>query len=353
MTETSSSAATPVAYYYLPVRQSWLDRRREPILDPDLPIVDPHHHLWDRRGWRYLLDELLADTNSGHNIVATVFVQARAMYRMSGPEEMRSVGETEFANGVAAVSASGIYGKTKACAGIVGHADLALGGRVEPILLAHIRAGGDRLRGIRHITAWDADNSVRNPGYDPPRGLLADNNFREGFAVLARLGLSFDAWLFHPQIDELTDLARAFPDAMIVLNHVGGPIGIGAYSGKHKEVFPSWAKSVRALAACPNVFVKIGGLGMRLGGFGFHEHAEPPSSDTLAATWRPYVETCIEAFGPARSMFESNFPVDKGSYSYPIFWNACKLLAKGASSGEKADLFAKTAMRFYRLDGIA
>jgi len=352
MTETSSSAATPAPYYYLPVRQSWLDRRREPILDPGLPIVDPHHHLWDRPGWRYLLDELLADTNSGHNIVATIFVQARVMYRGTGSEAMRPVGETEFVNGIAAMSASGIYGKTRACAGIVGHADLALGGRVEPILLAHIRAGGDRLRGIRHITAWDADNSVRNPAYSPPRGLLADNNFREGFAVLARLGLSFDAWLFHPQIDELADLARAFPNAMIVLNHVGGPIGIGAYSGKHKEVFPGWAKSIRGLAACPNVFVKIGGLGMRLGGFGFHEQAEPPSSETLAATWRPYVETCIEAFGAARSMFESNFPVDKGSYSYPIFWNACKLLAKGASSGEKADLFANTAMRFYRLDAV-
>jgi predicted TIM-barrel fold metal-dependent hydrolase len=349
MTATSSSAAT-VASNYLTVRPSWLDRRREPILDPDRPIVDPHHHLWDRPGWRYLLDELLADTGSGHNIVATVFVQARAMYRGTGPVEMRPVGETEFANGIAAMSASGTYGKTRVCAGIVGHADLALGGRVEPILEAHIRAGGDRLRGIRHITTWDADASVRNPAYSPPRGLLADVSFREGFAVLARLRLSFDAWLFHPQIDELADLARAFPDAMIVLNHVGGPIGIGAYSGKHKEVFPHWAKSIRGLAACPNVFVKVGGLGMRLGGFGFHDQAEPPSSETLAATWRPYIETCIEAFGPSRSMFESNFPVDKGSYSYPVFWNACKLLTKGASSAEKADLFAQTAIRFYRLD---
>jgi predicted TIM-barrel fold metal-dependent hydrolase len=292
----------------------------------------------------------LADTGSGHNIVATVFVQARAMYRGSGPVETRPIGETEFANGIAAMSASGIYGKTRVCAGIVGHVDLALGGRVEPVLEAHIRAGGDRLRGIRHITTWDADASVRNPAYSPPRGLLADNSFREGFAVLARLRLSFDAWLFHPQIDELADLARAFPDAMIVLNHVGGPIGIGAYSGKHKEVFPLWAKSIRGLAACPNVFVKVGGLGMRLGGFGFHEQAEPPSSETLAATWRPYVETCIEAFGPSRSMFESNFPVDKGSYSYPVFWNACKLLTKGASIEENADLFAQTATRFYRLD---
>jgi hypothetical protein len=178
MSETSSPAAAAAAHY-LPVRQSWLDRRREPILDPDLPIVDPHHHLWDRPGWRYLLDELLADTNSGHNIVATVFIQARVMHRQTGPVEMRPVGETEFVNGIAAMSASGIYGTTQVCAGIVGHADLALGGRVEPILQAHIRAGGDRFRGIRHITTWDADASVRNPAHNAPPGLLADGSFRE------------------------------------------------------------------------------------------------------------------------------------------------------------------------------
>ena len=349
MSTTPTSASSSFTYY-LRVRQDWLDRRKEAILEPDLPIVDPHHHLWDRPDWRYLLDELLADTSSGHNIVATVFVQARAMLRASGPAEMRHVGETEFVNGVAAMSASGIYGKTRHCAGIVGHADLALGSRVEPVLAAHIRAGGDRFRGIRHITAWDADTSVRNPAYSPPAGLLSDKTFREGFAVLGRLGLSFDAWLYHRQIDEVAGLARAFPETKIVLNHVGGPIGIGAYAGKHQEVLPGWAASIKALAACPNVYVKLGGLGMRLGGFGFHEQPEPPSSETLAATWRPYIETCIEAFGSSRCMFESNFPVDKGSYSYPVFWNACKLLAKGASDAEKADLFCGTARRFYRLD---
>jgi len=346
----SAAAAASSSPTYLPVRQEWLDRRAEPILEHELPIVDPHHHLWDRPGWRYLLDELLADTSSGHNIVATVYVQARAMYRATGPEEMRPVGETEFINGVAAMSASGIYGKTSHCAGIVGHADLTLGSRVEPVLAAHIRAGGDRFRGIRHITAWDADPSIRNPAYSPPRGLLGDKAFREGFAVLGRLGLSFDAWLYHPQIGELADLARAFPATRIVLNHVGGPIGIGAYAGKRNEVFPVWAASIKALAACPNACVKLGGLGMRMGGFGFHEQPEPPSSEALAAAWRPYVETCIAAFGASRCMFESNFPVDKGSYGYPVFWNACKLLAKGASKTEKADLFAGTAARFYRLD---
>jgi L-fuconolactonase len=346
----STAAAASSSPTYLPVRQEWLDRRAEPILEPELPIVDPHHHLWDRPGWRYLLDELLADTSSGHNVVATVYVQARAMYRATGPEEMRPVGETEFINGVAAMSASGIYGKTRHCAGIVGHADLTLGSRVEPVLAAHIRAGGDRFRGIRHITAWDADASLRNPAYSPPRGLLGDKAFREGFAVLGRLGLSFDAWLYHPQIGELADLARAFPTTRIVLNHVGGPIGIGAYAGKRNEVFAVWSASIKTLAACPNACVKLGGLGMRMGGFGFHEQPEPPSSEALAAAWRPYVETCIAAFGASRCMFESNFPVDKGSYGYPVFWNACKLLAKGTSNTEKADLFAGTAARFYRLD---
>ena len=351
MPATPPSAAT-LAAHYLPVRQDWLDRRKEPILEPDLPIVDPHHHLWDRPEWRYLLHDLLADTGSGHNILATVFVQARAMHRASGPEEMRPIGETEFVNGVAAMSASGAYGKTRACAGIVGHADLTLGEAVEPVLAAHLRAGGERFRGIRHITAWDADATVRNPAYSPPPGLLADKKFRAGFAVLGRLGLSFDAWLYHPQIGELTELARAFPDVRIVLNHVGGPLGIGVYAGRRQEIFPAWAASIKTLAACPNVFVKLGGLGMRIGGFDFPAQGEPPSSETLAAAWRPYIETCIEAFGTARAMFESNFPVDKGSYSYPVFWNACKLMSKGASGAEKSDLFARTAAGFYRLEAI-
>jgi L-fuconolactonase len=352
MPATTPPSAATLAAHYLPVRQDWLDRRKEPILEPDLPIVDPHHHLWDRPEWRYLLHDLLADTGSGHNILATLFVQARAMYRASGPEQMRPIGETEFVNGVAAMSASGAYGKIRACAGIVGHADLTLGGAVEPVLAAHMRAGGERFRGIRHITAWDADATVRNPAYAPPPGLLADKNFRAGLAVLGRLGLSFDAWLYHPQIGELTELARAFPDVRIVLNHVGGPLAIGVYAGRRQEIFPAWAASIKTLAACQNVFVKLGGLGMRIGGFDFHEQGEPPSSETLAAAWRPYIETCIEAFGTARAMFESNFPVDKGSYSYPVFWNACKLMSKGASSAEKSDLFARTAAGFYRLEAI-
>ncbi|MGH2458226.1 MAG: amidohydrolase family protein [Chloroflexota bacterium] len=343
---------TPPTSPYLAVRQAWLDRWHEDIVEPDLPIVDPHHHLWERPGWRYLLDDLLADLKSGHRIIATVFVQCRSMHRTSGPEELRPVGETEFVNGVGAMSASGGYGPTRICAGIVGHADLRLGARVQPVLEAHLRAGGDRFRGIRHIVAWNADASTLNPGNPAPADLLADRSFREGFGRLAPLGLSFDAWLYHSQIDELTDLARAFPDTRIVLNHVGGPLGIGAYAGRRDEVFADWRVSIRGLASCPNVSVKLGGMGMRINGFGFDDLPEPASSEALANAWRPYVETCVEAFGASRCMFESNFPVDKGSYPYAAYWNACKRLSRGASAHEKADLFRRTAARFYRIASI-
>jgi L-fuconolactonase len=343
------STTQPASSPYLPVRDDWLARRSEAILEPDLPIVDPHHHLWERPGWRYMLDDLLADTNSGHNIVATVFVQCRSMHRASGPDEMKPVGETEFVNGVAAMSASGGYGKTKICAGIVGHADLRLGSRVQAVLEAHIRAGGGRFRGIRHITAWDADPTLMNPAYAPPPGLMADATFRQGFACLAPLNLSFDAWLYHPQIDELTALAQAFPETRICLNHVGGPLAIGVYAGKRDEVFGKWSASIRALAKCPNVVVKLGGMAMRINGFDFHEKADPPSSETLAMAWKPYVETCIEAFGASRGMFESNFPVDKVSFSYNVMWNAFKRFSKGYSASERAALFHDTAARVYRI----
>jgi len=343
---STTNSASP----YLPVRNEWLARRIETILEPDLPIIDPHHHLWDRPEWKYMYDDLLADMNSGHRIIATVFVQARAMHRADGPEAMRPVGETEFVNGVAAMGASGVYGPARMCAGIVGHANLRLGAAVTEVLEAHVRVAGGRFRGIRHISAWDGDPTLLNPANAAPPKLLEDKAFREGFAQLAPLGLSFDAWLYHPQIGELTDLARAFPGTAIVLDHVGGPLGIGGYAGKREEIFPGWAASIKTLAACPNVSVKLGGLAMRINGYNFHEKTDPPDSPTLAAAWKPYIETCIEAFGVDRCMFESNFPVDKGSYSYPVFWNACKLLAKDASAAEKDALFRATAQKFYRLE---
>jgi predicted TIM-barrel fold metal-dependent hydrolase/NADPH-dependent 2,4-dienoyl-CoA reductase/sulfur reductase-like enzyme len=335
---------------FLPVRDDWLARRTEAVLEPDLPIVDPHHHLWQRAGWNYMLDDLLADINTGHNIVATVFLQCHSMHRAAGPEAFRPVGETEFVNGVAAMSASGGYGPAKICAGIVGHVDLRNGAGSRAVLEAHIRAGGGRFRGIRHITSNDPDPTVMNPAFMSPPGVMGEDSFREGFACLSPLNLSFDAWLYHTQLGELTALAKAFPGTQICLNHIGGPIGIGAYAGKRAEVFSAWSKAIKSLAACPNVVVKLGGMAMRINGWDFHTKVEPPSSQELAATWKPYVETCIEAFGAARCMFESNFPVDKGSYSYPVFWNACKTLAKAASATEKTALFSGTAARFYRLN---
>lgn len=335
------------------VRPEWLARHSEPILEPALPIIDPHHHLWIRPGSRYLADDLLADMNSGHNIVATVYVQARSMYRLTGPIEMRPIGETEFVNGVAAMFASGLLGRTRACAAIVGQADLTLGSRVEPVLDAHVRAGGDRFRGIRHIVSWDADARLNNPDYPSPPGLLKDRTFREGVGVLARRGLTFETQVYHPQLEELGDLAAAFPALTIVANHCGTPLGIGAYAGRRDEVFARWSASIKQLAAHPNVNLKVGGLGMRYGGLGFAERAEPPSSEDVASVCRPWVDTCLQAFGASRCMFESNFPVDKVSYSYQVFWNACKRMVSGASASEKTALFAGTARRVYRMDDVA
>ena len=350
MDATTPTPPTAISSH-LAVRPDWLAKRREPALEPDLPIVDPHHHLIDRpESGCYLLPDLLADIKGGgHNVVATVYLEWLSMYRADGPAEMKPVGEIEFANGVAAMSASGGYGKPRVCAGIVGHADLPLGARVREVLEAMIVAGGGRLRGIRFIASTHPDQGQWGAIATRPEGLLLDKKVREGFAQLAPLGLSFDAWVYHTQLGDVLDLARAFPGTTIVLNHVGGPIGLGRYKGKRDTVFAEWSASIRAIAACPNVNVKLGGLGMRLLGFDLHEGELPPSSEQLAAAWRPYVETCIEAFGAKRAMFESNFPVDKGSYDYGVFWNACKRLAHGASAADKANLFHDTASRVYRL----
>jgi predicted TIM-barrel fold metal-dependent hydrolase len=346
-TAMSANAPTPTTAPYLPVREEWLAEWHEEILEPDLPIVDPHHHLWDHPGNRYYLDELLADLGSGHNVVATVFLQCFWAYRTAGPEELRPVGETEFVASVAA-EAERRKARARVCAAIVGHADFRLGETVDAVLDAHVAAGGGRFRGIRQVTARHPRflASISTP---PAFGLMADPAFRAGFARLGRFGMSYDAWLYHTQIDQLTDLARAFPDTPIVLNHVGGPLGVGPYRGKGEEVFAAWHTAIRTLATCPNVHVKLGGLAMVVNGFDFHENVLPPSSGELADAWRPYMETCIETFGASRCMFESNFPVDKGMCGYPVLWNSFKRIAAGASAEEKAALFHDTAARFYRL----
>ncbi len=328
----------------------WLaSQAREEILEPLLPIVDPHHHLWDRAGHRYLLDELLADTGSGHKVVATVFVDCVAFYRKAGPAELQPLGETEFANGVAAMAASGVYGDTQACAAIVSHADLTLGAAAREVLEAQIRAGNGRFRGIRHAGGWDASPEIRNSHTHPPEGLYGQAAFREGFAQLAPLGLSFEAWQYHPQLPDVIALARAFPQTSIILNHVGGPLGVGPYAGQTESVFARWKRDMVELARCPNVTVKLGGLGMRIGMFDLHLRDQPPSSQQIAQAWQPWMETCIEAFGADRCMFESNFPVDKITSGYAVLWNAFKRIAAGASADAKTALFSATASRVYRL----
>jgi L-fuconolactonase len=340
----------------------------ETILEPDLPIVDPHHHLWDRRNYatpaapehpfmtaiadarRYLLDELLADTGSGHNVVATVFVECGAFYRADGPVELRVIGETEFVNGVAAMSASGLYGETRACAGIVSRADLMLGDAVAPVLEAHIRAGGGRFRGIRNSASFEADKEVLGPLNRVEAGLYLSDQFRKGFRHLAPMGLTFDAWLLEPQLPDLIDLARAFPDTTIVLDHVGTPLGRASYAGRLEERFGIWRDSIRELAKSPNVVVKLGGLAMAFCNFPSFLAEPRAPSEQLAREWAPYIETCIGAFGPERCMFESNFPVDMGSCNYATLWNAFKRIATGYSADEKTALFSGTAAKTYGLE---
>jgi predicted TIM-barrel fold metal-dependent hydrolase len=345
----SGNAAASKSGLYADPREDWLAQYSEEIIDPKRPIVDPHHHLWDRGGLRYMIEEMSDDIASGHNIVATVYVDCRSMYRASGPEAFRPVGEVEFANGVAAMAASGGYGPALICAGIVSHVNLLLGGGARQVLEAEIAAGQGRFRGIRHSSAYDAEPDIAHMYATRPQGLLLDSTFRKGFACLAPLDLSFDAWLFHPQLSEFVDLARAFPDTRIVLDHCGGPVGLGRFAGRREETFAAWKASILEAAKCPNVVVKLGGLAMRLLGHDFHERAMPPSSEEAAAAWRPYIESCIEAFGPARCMFESNFPPDKGQCSYQVIFNAFKRIAAQYSEAEKTALFSKTAADFYRL----
>jgi predicted TIM-barrel fold metal-dependent hydrolase len=343
----------------------------EEILEPDLPIIDPHHHLWDLRPLLsvlpephhpfvaavslspyYTFDELRADLQTGHRVIGTVFMECGAFYRADASDALKVVGEVEFVNGVAAQGESGIYGEFRPCAGIVGHADMTLGDGAAEVLEALVEAGNGRFRGIRHAAAWDADPEVLGRPFSSPPGLYATDAFRAGFRHLAPRGLTFDAWVLEPQIAEVTALARAFPDQTIVLDHCGTPIGIGSYKGRLHERFEPWRAAIRELATCPNVNVKLGGLAMAFCGMPDHGPAAGLSSEVLAAMWRPYVETCIDAFGADRCMFESNFPVDKWGADYVTLWNAFKRLTHAASAAEKRALYAGTAARVYSVEHL-
>ena len=330
----------------------WLALTQEPTLEPQLPICDPHHHFWDGRLQsipypRYLLHELVADVASGHNVRSTVFVEARSMYRPDGPAEMRPVGEVEFVQGLAAASASGNYGPSRAAAAIVGHADLKLGDGVARVLDALQAASPNRFRGIRHNVTWSPDPTLDNRESE---GILANDSFRQGAQVLARRGLTLDTMLSFPQLPELAGFARAAPDLTIILNHIGGISRVGIYANRDDEVLPAWRRGIAAVAACPNVTVKLGGLGMPRLGFGWHSRNIPIGSEELAESMSPFMTYCIEQFGPSRCMFESNFPPDKVSYSYNVMYNAFKRLSREYSPAERAAMFHDTAARVYRIN---
>ena len=333
----------------------WLALTKEEALEPDLPICDPHHHFWDFRTeriphQRYLLHELADDVNSGHNVRSTVFVEARAMYRSSGPDEMRPVGEVEFVQGLAAASESGLYGPARAAASIVGNANLNLGDAVEPVLEALQAASPNRFRGIRHSVTWDPHPEIEVTSAHRMPGQLASDDFRAGARVLARMGLSLEGWMYFPQLPELADFAKAVPDLQIILNHIGGLLRVGPYANNDDEVLATWRSGIAAVAECPNVTVKLGGIGMPRTGFDWHEREQPIGSEELAESMAPFMHYCIEQFGPDRSMFESNFPVDKVSYSYNVMYNAFKRLSRDYSASERANMFHDTAARVYRVE---
>jgi len=344
----------------------------EAIIEPDLPIIDPHHHLWDLRPMvpmfpqpyhpfiaaiapkaYYTFDQLHAEiAGSGHNVIATLYMECGAFYNGAYGDALKTVGEVEFVNGVAAQSASGLYGPARYCAGIIGHADLMRGAAAGEVLDALQAASPHRFKGIRHAAAWDADPAVLGAPFHHPEGLYRDAAFRAGFAELGKRGLTFDAWLLEPQLPDVIDLAHAFPDQPICLDHCGTPVGLASYKGTLPERFDTWRSNIRELAKCENVVVKLGGLAMAFCALPEDGPAAGYGSEALAEMWRPYIETCIDAFGPGRAMFESNYPVDNWGASYAVLWNTFKRLASGASAEEKAALFAGTAARFYGIEGL-
>lgn len=323
---------------------AWLALQPEAAIEPALPIIDPHHHLWDRGGHRYLLDEFAADVR-GHHIMASVHVECLANYDADAPESLRPVGETAH---VASLRRDGTHAGF--CEGIVGAADLALGARVGDVLDAHLRAGGDAFKGIRYVTAWDPSPAIHG-SYPTRAGMLREPDVQAGAREVGARGQSLDLWLYFHQLADATALARACPELGVVVNHCGGPIGIGPYDSARNEVFVHWRKALEMLCTCENVSMKIGGLGMALAGFGWRKLSAPPGSDALAEAWRPYVETCIELFGPRRCMFESNFPVDRTGCTGTSLWNAFKKLSSPLRPSERQELFSGTAQRVYRLRG--
>ncbi|MEC7837360.1 MAG: amidohydrolase family protein [Chloroflexota bacterium] len=331
----------------------WLEITKEEIIEPSIPICDPHHHYWDLRVertpyGRYLLHELLEDIKD-HNVTSTVFIEARALYSADLEKDFKPVGEVEFVEGLSAASASGIYGKSRASSSIIGHANLNLGNKVEPVLEALLEASPRRFKGIRHIVAWDNDKAVDSiPVYNLEEQMNT-KNFIEGAKILSKMGLTFDSWMYFHQLPQLLNLAKQVPDLPIVVDHVGGILLVGEYAHKKEEVLKEWEKNISDLSECPNVEIKLGGLGMPITGHDWHLRKNPVGSDELANQMKYFLDYCIEKFGPERGMFESNFPVDKVSFSYNILYNAFKKYSKSYSKSERAAMFHDNAIRFYKV----
>ena len=332
-----------------PGSANWLRLVQEPIIDRERPIVDPHHHLWTDADGRtpYLLGDLWADTGSGHRIEKTVFIEWHASYHRGGPEYLKPVGETEFAARIARASREGGGGAT--ISEIVAHADLRLGPALRNVLRAHEDASEGLLRGIRHAAAWDPHPNAQGFKSHAPEGLYADSAFRSGVALMGELGYSDDGFHYHHQNGSFAELARAVPGTTLVLDHFGTPLCVGPYAGHRETIYESWRRDLAEIARCPNVVAKLGGLAMPFNGFGWHLRERPANSDELVSEQARYYHHAIECFGPSRCMFESNFPVDRHSLAYSVYWNAMKKIAKRYSADEQSAMFYDTAARVYRL----
>ncbi len=331
--------------------EQWLAQVREEIIDPEREIVDPHHHLWRKRfGKDYLLAELQRDTDLGHKIEKTVFIECHAFYDKTAADYLQPLGETRVVEQIA--SESKISGGVE-IAGIVAHADLTLAGtapdKLDELLEAHRSMGGKLFKGIRHAAASDAEpEKLTIPGM-APRSLYSQNSFRDGIRMLAEKGLTLDCWHYHHQNQSFLDLARAVPQCTIILDHFGTPLGVGKYRYKADEIYEQWKKDILEISKCPNVVAKLGGLAMPDNGYIWHTQERPPTSEEFKTAQEKYYKYMIDCFGPERCMFESNFPVDRLSISYDVLWNAFKKIAESYSETEKKSLFKGTASKIYRL----
>ena len=338
---------------HLPVRQEWLNQLIEDPILPNIPIIDPHHHLWDVGFGRYYIEELLEDINSsGHNIVSTVYIMSSSntkIYSKDGLEEFKPLTEIEFATSEGKRADLIPNNRVKVNASIVGSVDLTYGNKLQPVLEKAVNISEGRFKGIRMLLASHTDPRISSGAVKSDLGLMLHPNFIDGAKCVQDANLSLDFWIYHTQLNEMEKIARALPDLTIILNHIGGPIHIGEYEGKQAATHREWRSAMMRLSRIPNINVKLGGLGMAVNGAKFHNSKFPPNSVQLSDVWKPWIYETIDMFGFDRCMFESNFPVDKGSCSYGALWNAFKIIAKDMSDDEINKLFSKNAAKIYKI----